>query len=107
MRAPAPSSQPPASSASRAATCEVSPVSRCRRQPMVVDFNLLWNRARSAATSDEAESVRIMADILSSKEGRRFITSLELPEAELCIEILDYVQISPSSSSKLLADATI
>ena len=70
---------------------------------MVVNFNLLWNRARAAAMSDEVESVRIMADILSSKEGRRFIASLELPEAELCIEILDYVRISPPSSSKLLA----
>ena len=58
---------------------------------MAVDFNMLWNRARAAAISDEAESVGIMTDVLSSKEGRAFVANLEPSEAELCIEILHYV----------------
>ena len=58
---------------------------------MAVDFGSLWERARAAATSNEAESVRQMAEILSSKDGRTFISDLGPSDAELCIEILDHV----------------
>ena len=58
---------------------------------MAVDFGVLWGRARTAAASNEAESVRHMAEILSSKDGRAFILDLEQSDAELCIEILDHV----------------
>ena len=58
---------------------------------MAVDFSGLWESARAAAASDEAESVRQMAEILSSKDGRTFILDLEPSDAELCIEILDHV----------------
>jgi hypothetical protein len=60
---------------------------------MAVDFNRLWKKARTAA--DEVESVRILAKILSSEDGREFISDLEPPEAELCIEILDHVSLNP------------
>jgi hypothetical protein len=61
---------------------------------MVVDFNKLWKKVRTVA--DEAESVRTLVKILSSKDGRTFIVNLEPPEAELCIEILDHVSSNPS-----------
>ena len=60
---------------------------------MAVDFGSLWEKARAAATSDEAESVRIMAEILSLKDGRTFVLDLGASDAELCIEILDHVNI--------------
>ncbi|KAF9644384.1 kinase-like protein [Thelephora ganbajun] len=55
---------------------------------MAIDFNKLWKEART--TEDEAGSVRALAKILSSKDGRTFILNLEQTEAELCIEILDH-----------------
>jgi hypothetical protein len=60
---------------------------------MVVDFNKLWKRARTVV--DEAESVRTLVRILSSKDGRTFILNLEPREVELCIEILDHVSSNP------------
>ena len=62
---------------------------------MADNFNKQWKKARAAM--DEAESVRALAKILSSKDGRTFILDLEPPEAELCIEILDYVSSNPPS----------
>lgn len=56
---------------------------------MAVDFNERWEKARTA--TDKAESVRTLAKILSFEDGQTFISNLEPPEAELCIEILDYV----------------
>ena len=58
---------------------------------MAADFGSLWERARAAAPSNEAESVRHMAELLSSKDGRTFISDLQPSDAELCIEILDHV----------------
>jgi hypothetical protein len=60
---------------------------------MVPDFDNLWKESRSAA--DEAESVRTLANILSSEGGREFISNLKPQEAELCIEILDHVSSNP------------
>ena len=60
------------------------------------NFSKLWKKARTA--TDEAESIRALAKILSSKDGRAFIFDLEPLEAELCIEILDHVSAdSPST----------
>ena len=70
---------------------------------MVADFNKLWKRVHTA--TDEAESVRALAKILSSKDGRAFILDLEPPDAELCIEILDHV--SPNPPSTVLGGLTI
>ena len=50
--------------------------------------------------ADGAESVRTLAKILSSEDGRSFISNLEPPEAELCIEILDHVSSNPSSTPR-------
>jgi serine/threonine protein kinase len=60
---------------------------------MSVNFDRLWGEARIATS--EAESVRTLAKILSSKDGRKFISNLELADAELCIEILDHVRMIP------------
>ncbi|KAF9789239.1 kinase-like domain-containing protein [Thelephora terrestris] len=54
---------------------------------MGVDFNGLWLKART--TEDEAESVRTLAEILSSKDGRMFILNLGSSDAEPCIELMD------------------
>ena len=61
---------------------------------MTADYNKLWKRVRSAV--DEGESVRTLVNILSSKDGRTFISNLEPSEAELCIEILDHVSTDPT-----------
>lgn len=66
---------------------------------MVVDFNKLWKNART--TVDEAESVRTLAKILSSTDGRTFISNLEPLEAELCIDILDRVSSNPPSATAM------
>ena len=46
-------------------------------------------------TSNEAKAVRTLAEILLDKEGRTFIANLTREDAELCIEILDYVSRGP------------
>jgi len=46
---------------------------------------------RIANPTDEAEAVRVMAEILVSTEGRGFISRLERKDAELSIGILDRV----------------
>ena len=62
---------------------------------MAVDFNMLWKKARITATADEAESVKTLTKVLSSKDGQTFILNLEPADAALCIEILDYVSLNP------------
>lgn len=47
---------------------------------------------------NEANAVRALAQILSSKEGRGFILRLEPSDAALCIEILDDVRPKPTST---------
>ncbi|KAF9789247.1 kinase-like domain-containing protein [Thelephora terrestris] len=54
---------------------------------MATDFNSLWKEAR---TQNETEFVRTVAQILASKEGRKFILTLGRADAELCVEILDH-----------------
>lgn len=53
------------------------------------DFAELWTRV--TRTPDKAEAVRTLAEILAQRKGRTFISRLEHKEAELCIEVLDYV----------------
>jgi hypothetical protein len=66
---------------------------------MTADSNKLWKKARSVAATDEAESVRTLAKILTSKDGREFISNLEPSDAKLCIEILDQVILNPRQPS--------
>ena len=68
---------------------------------MAIDFNKLWKKARTG--TDDAESVRTLAKILSSTDGRTFIMDLEPPDAELCLEILDHVSSTPHRSHLTLA----
>lgn len=63
---------------------------------MAVNFDELWKKVRADVTMNEAESVRTLAKILSSKEGRTFILDLEKTDAVFCIEILDHVSSNPS-----------
>ena len=63
---------------------------------MTTDFDGLWAKVRTA--ENEAEAVRTLAQILSSKEGRAFASSLELTDGVLCIEILDQVRTDPPSA---------
>ena len=57
------------------------------------DFREMWKKARTA--KDEKVAVRTMAEILSSKEGRKSIFALRPVDAALCIEILDHVRLLP------------
>ena len=57
---------------------------------MSKDYGRLWNKAIKA--NNESDTIRILLEILSDKEGRIFITNLEDKEdAKWCIEVLDYV----------------
>ena len=56
---------------------------------MAKNYQGLWENVTSAG--DEAKAVRTLAEILTDKEGRVFISRLERESAELCIEILDHV----------------
>jgi hypothetical protein len=56
---------------------------------MAKSYQRLWKDFTNA--SSEAKAVRALAEILTDKEGRTFISNLELRDAELCIEILDRV----------------
>jgi len=60
---------------------------------MAKDYGRLWEE--TTRTTDEGKAVRILAEILVDKEGRTFILNLERKDAELCIEILDYVSRDP------------
>ena len=62
---------------------------------MAVDFDRLWKKAHTVVATDEAESIRTLAKILSSKDGRTFISDFGQSDAELCIEILDRVSSNP------------
>ena len=62
---------------------------------MAADFKVSWKQARAAASTDEAECIRILAEIVSSKEGRKFIFALEAKDARACIEILHHVRPHP------------
>ena len=60
---------------------------------MAVDFKASWKKARAIAQTDEAECIRILAEILSSKEGRKFISTLDLRDSTMCIEILHHLYV--------------
>lgn len=46
---------------------------------------------KATSGPDKAESVRILANILSTKDGRDFILHLDHKAGESCIQILDKV----------------
>ncbi|KAF9783534.1 hypothetical protein BJ322DRAFT_1022173 [Thelephora terrestris] len=54
---------------------------------MAKDFQQPWKNVTSA--NDEASAVRVLAEILTEKEGRAFVSRLERKDGEFCIEILD------------------
>ena len=56
---------------------------------MARDFERMWKDI--ASPNDEARAVRALAEILTEKEGRTFISSLERDDAEVCIDVLDNV----------------
>ena len=56
---------------------------------MAKDYQQLWKGITNA--TDEAEAVRALAGIVVDKPGRAFVLGLERRDAELCIEVLDYV----------------
>ena len=57
---------------------------------MTKDYGELWRNVTTA--SDDIDAVRILAEILLDKEGRVFASNLGRSDAEICIEILDYVR---------------
>jgi len=73
---------------------------------MADDFNELWKRVRAV---DGVESIRTLAKILSSKDGRTFVFNLEPSDVASCVEILDRVSLSLSirHPSQLPTDVTI
>ena len=56
---------------------------------MAKDYQRLWRDI--TRTIDEGNTVQALAEILLDQEGRTFISQLGRRDAELCIEILDYV----------------
>ncbi|KAF9644736.1 kinase-like protein [Thelephora ganbajun] len=52
------------------------------------DYERLWKDVTN--TTDKGKAVHTLAEILSDKEGRNFISRLRRKDAELCIEILDH-----------------
>jgi len=57
------------------------------------DYGKLWGGVTKA--TNEAEAVLALAQIVFDKHGRAFTLSLERKDAELCVEILDYVSCDP------------
>ena len=57
---------------------------------MTTDFGKLWEEVRSAVS--EVEAIRALVQLLSSKDGRNFVSGLELSDGVLCIEIPDHVR---------------
>ena len=53
------------------------------------DYQQLWKGVTNAA--DGTEAVQALAKIVTDKRGRAFTLGLEPKEAELCVEMLDYV----------------
>ena len=65
---------------------------------MAKDFQRLWKDVTDSI--DETMAVRALADILTEKDGRTFVSNLSRKDAEYCIDILDRVSrdLSPQSS---------
>ena len=57
---------------------------------MTKDYQQIWKDITNNP-NDEAKAIRTLAEILTDKEGRDFISHLDRKDAELCIEILDQV----------------
>ena len=60
---------------------------------MLVNFNRLWKKARAAP--NETEFIQSLAEILSSRDGRKYILTLNRQGAEQCIEIMVHVRSNP------------
>ena len=60
---------------------------------MTKDYRRLWKDVTYAINKGEA--VRMLSTILVDKEGRASVSRLKRKDAELCIEILDYVRCDP------------
>jgi len=56
---------------------------------MTKDYQRLWKDVTSS--TDEAQPVQTLAEILADKEGRAFVSRLDSNDAELCIKILGNV----------------
>ncbi|KAF9789222.1 kinase-like domain-containing protein [Thelephora terrestris] len=56
---------------------------------MATGFNRLWKNARAA--QNKTDAAQIIAQILASKDGQKFILALERADAELCVEYLDHM----------------
>ena len=59
------------------------------QKAMAKDYEKLWKGVTSA--TNEAQAVWALAQIVFDKQGRAFTLDLKLEDAELCVEILDYV----------------
>ena len=59
---------------------------------MAKDYPRLWRDVTKVL--DEDTAIRALAEILVDREGGTFIANLNRRDAELCIEILDYVSLS-------------
>ena len=57
---------------------------------MSANFNKLWAKVRTAES--EADSIRALAQILLSREGRAFVLGLGPIDGVLCIELIDHVR---------------
>ena len=60
---------------------------------MAKDYQQLWKQV--ADTTDQAEAVRVLAEIVAEFEGRTFTLGLEPKSVKLCVEILDHVGCNP------------
>ena len=64
---------------------------------MAKDFQGLWKDVTGA--EDEAAAIRALAEILVEKDGRAFVSRLELKYTEFCIDVLDRVSHDSRISS--------
>jgi len=56
---------------------------------MTKDYQRLWKDVTNS--SNEAEAVMTLGEILTDKGGRDFVSCLGCKQAKLCIKILDHV----------------
>jgi len=62
---------------------------------MAKDYRRLWKDVTHTHTITKTVAVRMLAEILVDNEGSVYISHLKRKDAELCIEILDYVRHDP------------
>ena len=59
------------------------------------NFQQLWDDVKSA--NDEAEAIRALAEIVTEKAGRVFVSQFEREDAKYCIDALGRVSRYPRS----------